>query len=681
MEKNPAEADQSSAAAAPAPAPATTTTTTNSLESNDTSRNEEKNEEEEKKEEEASVEADSGSNYQKQSEEIDQLIATILNVKDGNDPDANPPEIPIWVEKFVSTVQAQIAKLDCDKDLGKWPKDSSSPEDSLALIEAINRVSKLGNVVWKFASKDPKYTSLMNQTSIVVQQAMMFLEGEFLSLLDDSKGGNSGSVGDPKMKQMSFKSSNQDVEKIVASASSDSGSKEEANYRGFPPELVSRLCMMTNAMIGAGYGTECYQLLNIMRRNSFEQTLAKAGFEKVSIEDVQKMNWESLENEIATWIKVCKLCISSYLPGEKSLCEAVFTDHPSMSASSISNLARGAVIQFLNFAEAVAMSKRSAEKLFKFLDMYETLRDLVQCLENLFPGDSSPGLKCEADSTRCRIGEATVSIFSDLENSIKADSGKTPVPGGAVHPLTRYVMNYLKLACEYKDTLQQVFEEHKKVENTDELTELDNEGGTDNGEERRSPFSVQLLLIMDLLDSNLEAKSKLYKDLSLSNIFLMNNWRYIIQKFKGSPEIHDLFGDTWRRKRSSDLRQYHKNYQRETWSKVHACLSDEGLLQGKGTIVKPLLKERFKSFNAMFDEIHKTQSMWVVSDEQLQSELRVSIGAVVIPAYRSFLGRFQQYLDPGRQTEKYIKYGSEELEASIDELFDGTPASMVKRRA
>ncbi|KAI6686737.1 hypothetical protein NL676_032650 [Syzygium grande] len=188
-----------------------------------------------------------------------------------------------------------------------------------------------------------------------------------------------------------------------------------------------------------------------------------------------------------------------------------------------------------------------------------------------------------------------------------------------------------------------------------------------------------MMTVMELLDANLEMKSKLYKDLSLRYIFLMNNGRYIVQKIKGSSKIHELMGDTWCRRRSSDLRQYHKNYQRETWYRLLQCLNHEGL-QVNGKVLKPVLKERFKSFNAMFDDIHKTQTTWVVNDEQLQSELRVSISAVITPAYRSFLGRFNQYLDPGRQSEKYIKYQPEDIESLVDELFDGNPTSMGRRR-
>uniref|UniRef100_A0A6V7QXH5 Exocyst subunit Exo70 family protein n=1 Tax=Ananas comosus var. bracteatus TaxID=296719 RepID=A0A6V7QXH5_ANACO len=287
-----------------------------------------------------------------------------------------------------------------------------------------------------------------------------------------------------------------------------------------------------------------------------------------------------------------------------------------------------------------------------------------------------------------------VAIFCELESSIKSDMGKTPVPGGAVHPLTRYVMNYLKYACEYKNTLEQVFKlHHKPAASYDDDDDGDNNNyssssnnNNNNNRRRRgpaanseNPFAGQLIEVMDLLHANLDAKSKLYKDLALSNIFLMNNGRYVVQKIKGSAEINALLGDSWGRKRSSDLRQYHKNYQRETWSRVLACFKDDGLTV-KGTVQKPVLKERLKSFNAMFEEIHKTQSAWVVSDEQLQSELRVSVSAVVVPAYRSFLGRFSQYLNPGRQTEKYVKFGPDDLENYIDELFDGNPTSMARRR-
>ncbi|KAJ9564221.1 hypothetical protein OSB04_000187 [Centaurea solstitialis] len=402
---------------------------------------------------------------------------------------------------------------------------------------------------------------------------------------------------------------------------------------------------------------------------------------------MQKMQWEPIEKEVSAWTKMFKDFTTSLLPSERRLVDAVYEGNTAISDRLFGNLARIVLFYLFTFAEAVMMTKRAAEKLFKFLDIYETIRDGIPEVEKYLSDDWLIQLRSAASLINNMLGEGILTIFGELENSIRADTSKTPVPGGAVHPLTRYTMNYLKLACEYRDTLQQVFREHKR---TDPVTESDcdhpsrsQEEATENLDDENNPgsssFQMQLGRVMDLLDANLEAKSKLYKDQSLSLIFLMNNGRYILQKTKGTGEMRSLMGDPWVRKRSSDLRSYHTNYKRETWTKLLQCLSHEGL-NVNGKVLKPVLKERFKSFNAMFEEIHKTQSTWVVSDEQLQSELRVSISAIVIPAYRSFMGRFSQVFTPGRQTEKYIKYQPEDIETCIEELFDGSPAQQGKKR-
>ncbi|GMQ05469.1 hypothetical protein CsSME_00050484 [Camellia sinensis var. sinensis] len=171
------------------------------------------------------------------------------------------------------------------------------------------------------------------------------------------------------------------------------------------------------------------------------------------------MQWETLEGEITTWVKVVKHCAAVLFPGERKLCDSVFSENPSIAVYLFSNLARAVVIQLLNFIDAVVQTNRSAEKLFKYLDMYEALRDLIPDINK----SCSDELAAEISTSGDRIGEAAVHIFCDLENSIKGDAAKTPVADGAVHPLTRYVMNYLKYACEYKVTLEQIFQKNKAL--------------------------------------------------------------------------------------------------------------------------------------------------------------------------------------------------------------------------
>ncbi|CAK7328354.1 unnamed protein product [Dovyalis caffra] len=605
------------------------------------------------------------------SRDIDQFLATLsATPKDAKEEkDEKVVEIPAFVEKFLDLVEEKVAEHDWNE--GK--KCDQNPEDDSWFLEAVNRVSKLTSSLYELRS-DPNHASLVNRIGENQQRAMAYLEDEFRVILEDVKHNDPDHNNDAKGKQ-------HEADRCVVP---ESESTETDNFLGYSDEAVSRLNRIAKEMIEGGFESECCHVYMMIRGQALDECFVDIGFEKISIDEVQKMQWEALEREIPLWIKAVKECASMYFVKELKLAEAVFSSFPSISSSLFSNLTRSVMIQLLNFAEAVALTKRSAEKLFKFLDIYETLRDSLPAMGALFSEEYENELKTESTTARCRIGEAAICIFCDLENSIKSDTGKTPVPGGAVHPLTRYTMNYLKYAGEYKATLEQVFREHTKIERADSTSRprFESEApkfNKDNDEENESPFSNQLMRVMDLLDSNLEAKSKLYRDIALSYIFMMNNGRYIVQKVKGSTEIHQVIGDTWCRRKSSELRNYHKNYQRETWSKLLICLGPEGL-QVNGKVNKPVLKERFKSFNMLFDEIHKTQSSWVVSDEQLQSELRVSIAALVIPAYRSFLGRFSQYLTPGRQSEKYIKYQSEDLETYIDELFDGNPTSGARKR-
>ncbi|GAB2214402.1 hypothetical protein Drorol1_Dr00018746 [Drosera rotundifolia] len=614
-------------------------------------------------------------------EETDQFISSIPH---HNEDESRPLEIPNLVEKFLKKVDARIDDYDTSESkFGQVPSD-----DSLFLI-TVHCLRKLRDSLGGFTS-DSSAMLLLNLISSVLHRAMLFIEDELRCLLQQWNQ-NTKNPGEPssakglKAKQQSFKI-NPDSDQGALPDQSPETVVEEESFPAYKTDAVANMHLLARAMILAGYEAECFNVFLVTRRHAFSQGLKSKGFEKISIDDVQKMQWEPLEGEIAKWIRIFKRCSDTLLPGERDFYHSVFPDHPSLSRSLLSEMGRTVYLRLVNFAEAVVMTKKSTEKLFKFLDMYEALRDLIPSIDDkMYTKACADELKSEFLNAGSRLGEAAVTIFCELETSIKSDNVKTPVPNGAVHPLTRYTMNYLKYACEYKDTLEQVFQQHRKTEQSQNEysdAEGEKESQSDSNHDKtakESPFAAQLMIILNLLDKNLETKSALYKDPSLRYIFLLNNGRYMLQKLRGSTEIHQVVGDPWCRKRSTDMRHYHKNYQRETWSRVLQCLNQEGL-QVNGKVHKPVLKERFKNFNQQFDEIHKTQSTWVVSDDQLQSELRVSISAVMIPAYRSFVARFGQYFTPGRQTEKYIKYHPEDIESAINELFDGTTSSMARRK-
>ncbi|KAK8567753.1 hypothetical protein V6N13_105706 [Hibiscus sabdariffa] len=583
--------------------------------------------------------------------QVDQFIESLASAQDKS----MSPEIPDLAELFLKVVNSRISTYEMREGLTKF---GHNQEEDSSFFEAVTRLSKMVHYLGEF-TLDSTTTGWFHRAKSVLHRAMSMLETEFQALLGISKRSFNAKVMDsktPESPQPSVFNSNQHETKT--------------EFLNFPPESIAIMKQVATVMIFAGHETECCISYTAARLNALDAELSKQGYENINTEDFQRMEWASQEGEIDHWNRIVKYLTTNLFPAERKLCNSIF-EHASTAQRLFCDLATSVTIKLLAFPNTLLLIKQySIEKLFKFLDIYETLCGLISGIGNEL---SAKDLIQETSLMQRRIGEAAVSMFCELENSIKSDNGRIPVANGAVHPLTRYTMNYLKYACEYKDTLERVFRQHNEKEGSTKQEPK-------NGESTNtSHFATQMMLVMDLLDANIDTKSNLYRDPSLRYIFLMNNGRYMLQKVKSSNDIYEVTGDDWLRKQSADLRQYHKNYQRETWGKVLQCMSHEGL-QVNGKVSKSTLKERFKSFNAMFEEIRKTQSTWIVSDEQLKSELRVSISAVVIPAYRSFLARFGSHLNKGKQQEKYIKYQPEDIEVVIDELFEGTAASIGRRR-
>lgn len=606
-------------------------------------------------------------------------------------PCASAGEVPDCVLVLPKLLNSMVDKYNTGNGGrgGRINKLGQDPQDDHSFLDAVDRISKLTSTL--SLNGHP-----VDKTSSALENAMCIIERDLCALLLHPKQDSPFQSKTRAPKKSSSSGSltlllqDHDNESPRPPNHLDAGDEDLPT---FSAEKLSILNKIATAMISAGYETECFMAFAYLRRNAFKAALQKLGYASVRMEEVYKMQWESLEREIATWNKVVRHCTTVLFNAERRLYDSVFPNQPCISQGLFSDLARAVIIHFLNFAQAAVLTKPSPEKLFKLLDMYETLRDVEPgILHDSHPERYAEELAHEIAAAKDRIVEAVVAMFCHLENSIKGDHERIPVPNGAVHPLTRYVMNYLKYACEsYKDTLEQVFQRYhscltdlssdrtqneENTTTTDLSTEVEEVYGTPKN---NSPFALQLMTIMNLLDANIEKKSRLYRDLALRYIFLMNNGRYMAQRIKECADLHESVGDNWCRRRRSGLRLYHKSYQRETWSKVLQVLNPDGLQQQGNKVSKQVLKERFKCFNAMFEEILKTQSGWMVCDEQLQSELRVSISALVIPAYRSFHGRFKHFLESVRHIDKYIKYHPEDIETLIDHLFDGNATSMARR--
>lgn len=450
-----------------------------------------------------------------------------------------------------------------------------------------------------------------------------------------------------------------------------------------PSEAISDLRNIAERMISAGYFRECVQVYGSVRKSAVDASFKKLGVEKLSIGDIQRLEWEVLETKIRRWIRAAKVCVRILFASEKSLCQQIFENLGiATDDACFMETVKGPAIQLFNFAEAISISRRSPEKLFKILDLHDALSDLLPDIDAVFNSNSAESIRVQAAEIQARLAEAARGILSEFENAVLREPSRIAVPGGTIHPLTRYVMNYISLISDYKQTLIELiiskpstgsrYSGDTSIPDMD-FTEL----------EGRSPLALHLIWIIVILQFNLDGKSKHYKDDSLAHLFMMNNVHYIVQKIKGSPDLRELIGDDYLKKLTGRFQQAATSYQRSTWVRVLYCLRDEGLhVSGSFSsgVSKTALRERFKAFNSIFDEVHRIQATWQIPCPQLREELRISVSEKVIPAYRSFLGRFRSHIESGRHPETYIKYSVEDLESALLDFFEGITVSQHLRR-
>ncbi|ERN09954.1 exocyst complex component EXO70B1 [Amborella trichopoda] len=615
-----------------------------------------------------------------------------------------------------------------EEKLLKWDLDSTElstknsllwenfPEEAKEYLTLVDKVIDIAKTLENTSLKpDDKDAELLDRSQTLIQIAMARLEDEFRHILirntmplnpsclfssfsrvsraissvsrvsitstDESRVArvSLGSNDDSRVSRVSIGSNedsiyDDDEEEVLEEDFTGEEYGGEAAEGLIRIEAIEDLKEIAECMLSAGYERECCQVYASVRREVFDECLSNLGVEKLSIEEIQKIEWNELDGKVKKWIQAIKILVKVLLSGEKNLLEKVFEYTEEVRHACFIESAKGSVMQLLNFGEAIAIGRRKPEKLFRILDMYDGLAEVLEGLNSLFCGDH---IVAEAEGLLTRLGDAAKVTLEEFDNAIKRDTSRVPVQGGALHPLTRYVMNYVKLLVDYSDTLNTLLE--GTSDNNWVFQGIDEDSGNVSV---NSPLAQRLLCSILSLESNLEEKSKLYKDMSMQCIFLMNNIHYIVRKVKDS-ELGELLGDDWVRRHRGKVKQLATNYLRASWNRVLACLKDEGLSGVGGSsssVSKVALKERFKSFNSGFEEIYRNQTAWMVPDAQLRDDLRISISTRVIPAYRAFMGRFSTYLENGRHAERYIKFTPEDLENYIEDLFEGSPGSLNNPR-
>lgn len=129
--------------------------------------------------------------------------------------------------------------------------------------------------------------------------------------------------------------------------------------------------------------------------------------------------------------------------------------------------------------------------------------------------------------------------------------------------------------------------------------------------------------------------------LKYGNIFIRYNsskWAQLLSKFQSKATMLELFSLLF------------ENHSHMLWClylifviQILQCLTVQGGNPSGGdssSLSRAMVKDRFKTFNTQFEELHQRQSQWTVPDSELRESLRLAVAEILLPAYRSFIKRF-----------------------------------------
>ncbi|KGN48579.2 exocyst complex component EXO70A1 [Cucumis sativus] len=573
------------------------------------------------------------------------------------------------IDKTLKAAESMLAQFDLTRKAEA--KILRGPHEDLEMyLEAIDQLRStnryfIGNK--NFKSNE----AILIHTSNLLVKAISKLEDEFRQLLTN--------YSKPVEPDRLFDCLPNNLRPSSASAHhGDSGSKINSDQQNksleaavfipptlIPPRVLPLLHDLAQQMIQAGHQQQLFRIYRDTRASVLEQSLRKLGVERLTKDDVQKMQWEALEAKIGNWIHYMRIAVKLLFAGERKICDQIFDGADSLQDQCFADVTSNSVSVLLSFGEAIARSKRSPEKLFVLLDMYEIMRELQSEVETLFGSKACIEMRDSALSLTTRLAETAQETFVDFEEAVEKDATKTAVLDGTVHPLTSYVINYVKFLFDYQSTLKQLFQDF-------------------DASDPDAQIAVVTTRIMQALQTNLDGKSKQYRDPALTQLFLMNNIHYIVRSVRRS-EAKDLLGDDWVQIHRRVVQQHANQYKRISWAKILQCLTVQASGSGGGSgdassgLSRAMVKDRFKTFNIQFEELHQRQSQWTVPDSELRESLRLAVAEVLLPAYRSFIKRFGPMIENGKNPQKYIRYSPEDLERMLNEFFEGKTFSEQKR--
>nr|GMD69396.1 exocyst complex component EXO70A1-like [Ipomoea batatas] len=578
-------------------------------------------------------------------------------------PSPSPPRSSFsetLMKETISTVEPMIRKWDLEESATYERISYLFRDNRVEAMEFLSCVNDLQHSMQLVAMENSSSEHLVTAHNLM-QIAMKRLQKEFYTILSGNRY-----FLDPSTRFSGTSSAKSSVSDLGDDNVSEEDEETVGRAGRVPDAAVADLKAVAECMIGAGYGKECMKIYTIIRKSIVDETLYYLGVENLSSSQIQKMDWQTLDERAKNWLSAVKISVTTLFLGERILCSEVFAASEDIKESCFTAISKDAAMSVLGFAESVGKYKKlSVEKMFRFLDLYEAVSELWPEIESIFDFTSTSAVRSQAVMSLLKLGEAVRAMLTEFETAVQKDSSKPP-PGGAVHPLTRYVMNYLVFLADYSGEVSEIVADWPLSTNSP-LPESYFSTPHPDEDSGASAVSERFAWLVLLLLCKLDGKAQMYKDVPLSYLFLANNLNYVVSKVRQS-NLNLILGSDWISTHEGKVKQYAAKYERMGWDKVLASFPENPTAD----ISPAEANDCFTKFNSGFEEAYRRQCSWVIPDPKLRDQVKISLANRIVPGYRDL---YEEHLRRFRGAESVVRFTPDDLQNYLSDLFHGLSIS------
>ncbi|KAK7383230.1 hypothetical protein VNO78_28904 [Psophocarpus tetragonolobus] len=374
-------------------------------------------------------------------------------------------------------------------------------------------------------------------------------------------------------------------------------------------------------------------------------------------EGIDKMEWEALEAAITLWIQHLEVAVKKVLLSEKKLCQKVLGDFVEglVWPECFIKISDKIMAVFFRFGEGVARSSKEPQKLFKLLDMFESLEKLKPEMSQIFEGEPGIDICTRFRELEKLIIDASSKVFWEFGLQIEGNmDGNSPPQDGSVPKIVRYAINYLKYltTANYKESMVKVLGTQQTWKGSS-----NNEVSSDQGLLKQAIWNV-----MEALQRNIEAKRAFCRDKVLVHVLTMNTYWYIYMRSK-KTELGEVLGEQWMKEGYKAVAEEGAYlYQKQAWGGLVRVLDGE---EGR-------VSEKIETFLKGLNEVceRHARGVYSIPDMDLREQMREATLRLVVPAYGDFLEAYSGMLN------KKMYPSVERVKGLVAKAFDGK----LKRR-